>query len=96
MEPKPWPSEEQIEEFSSLPGVTLADTRYTTEGLAEDYKRIIDMDSPSEEGEFVAEGTYKGLEEYGDESCLRIYLKLRMLPYMPVRLSRIPVSRCGY
>ena len=75
VEPKPWPSEEQIEEFSSLPGVTLADTRYTTEGLAEDYKRIIDMDSPSEEGEFVAEGTYEGLEEYGDESCLRIYLK---------------------
>lgn len=63
-EPKPWPTEAQIEEFASLPGVTLTDTRYTTDGLVEDYKRVIDPDSPMEEGEFVLEGTYEGFEEY--------------------------------
>lgn len=61
---KPWPTEEQLAEFASLPGVTLADTRYKTDGLVEDYKRVIDPDSPLEEGEFVIEGTYDGFEEY--------------------------------
>ena len=76
-EPKPWPSDAQIEEFSSLPGVTLADTRYMTDGLIEDYKRIIDEDSSYETAEFVLEGTYEGYKdyEYGDVgSYIKRYL----------------------
>lgn len=63
-EPNPWPTNEQIEEFSSLPGVTLADTRYTTDGMVENYKRVIEQESSFEENSFVLEGTYDGLEEY--------------------------------
>lgn len=73
-EPKAWPSDAQIQEFSSLPGVTLADTRYTTDGFIEDYKRIIDPDTSFASSEFVLEGTYDGYEEYdnggADESSL--------------------------
>ncbi len=73
-EPKPWPEDAQMEELLSLPGVTLADTRYTTDGLVEDYKRVIDDDSSFNEGIFVAEGIYSGFEEYGGEEDLRLYL----------------------
>ncbi len=43
-EDKPWPSKEQLNELSSLPGVTLTDTRYMTAGQVGDYKRLIDKD----------------------------------------------------
>ncbi len=74
--PKPWPSEEQIEEFKSLPGVTLADTRYMTDGLIENYKRIRDPDSHYKTAEFVLEGTYEGYKDYefGDVPYIKRYL----------------------
>lgn len=61
-EDKPWPADEQIEEFSSLPGVTLVDTRYMTAGLVADYKRLTD-DTEGIFRRFVIEGTYIGYEE---------------------------------
>lgn len=60
VEGKPWPTEEQIEEFSSLPGVTLADTRYMTAGLVEGYKRL--REEGYNTGRFVIEGTYVGCD----------------------------------
>lgn len=64
---KPWPADEQIEEFSSLPGVTLADKRYMTAGLIEDYRRLTDKDySGRSTAEFVVEGTYSGYEDMQD------------------------------
>lgn len=64
VEDKPWPTKEQLEEFSSLPGVTVADTRYMTAGLVEDFKRLIDIEDHSglKRGRFVLEGTYIGYE----------------------------------
>ena len=64
-EDKPWPTEGEIEKFSSLPGVTLADTRYMTAGLVEDFKRLVDREkgSASKWGAFVLEGNYCGWEE---------------------------------
>ncbi len=56
-EDKPWLTKEQEEEFQALPGVTLADRRYMTAGLVEDYKR---MDYG---GRCLFEGTYRGYEE---------------------------------
>ncbi len=56
----PWPSESQLAEFSSLPGVALADTRYMTAGLVEDYKRL--ADTSSNLCRFVLEGVYAGCE----------------------------------
>lgn len=62
-EDKPWPTKEQLERFSSLPGVTLTDQRYMTAGLVEDYERLQDnADSYASDG-FVIEGTYRGYEE---------------------------------
>lgn len=72
-DPKPWPTKEQLEEFTSLPGITLVDTRYMTDGLVEDYKRIIDPDASSSR-QFVAEGIYEGYDEYGEEPDVRRYL----------------------
>ena len=73
-ENKPWPEEEKIKEFSSLPGVTLADTRYMTAGLVEDYKRLVDEHSSAYSlGRFVLEGTYIGYEEVsGAESTIEL------------------------
>ena len=71
MEDKPWLTEEELAEFASLPGVTLADTSYMTAGQVEDYKRIVG------EGEFggsvVFEGTYAG----EDESTLEDHIRLK-------------------
>ncbi len=76
-EDKPWPSDEQIEEFSSLPGVTLADTRYTTDGLVEDYKRVLDQECSWLTNDFIVEGTYNGYEEYdADTYWPHLYLLL--------------------
>lgn len=64
VEDKQWPTKEQLEEFSSLPGVTMADTRYMTAGLVEDFKRLTDKEDHSgfKNGRFVLEGTYIGYE----------------------------------
>lgn len=76
-EPIPWPSDEQLEEIASLPGVTLADTRYTTDGLIEDYKRVIGEEDSYMNNVFVVEGTYTGYQEYDQElEWSRLYLEL--------------------
>ena len=60
----PWPTEEQLQEFSSLPGVSLSETRYMTAGKVENYKRVIDEnDTWAYRGRFVIEGAYAGYEE---------------------------------
>lgn len=59
-ESKPWPTEEELEMFSSLPGVTLADTRYMTAGLAEDYEVLYDENDVRH---VMLEGVYAGYEE---------------------------------
>ena len=96
-DPKPWPSDEKLEELSSLPGVTLADTRYSTDGLVEDYKRIIDQDSPLEEGEFVIEGTYDGFEEtksgntYINFTDVKVYAgEIKLNPGYPMKIKAFP------
>ena len=61
VEDSPWPSNEQLEEFSSLPGATLADTRYMTAGLVEDYERLYNKDVNI--ARCVIEGNYAGYEE---------------------------------
>ncbi len=72
-EDKPWPSQEQLEEFSSLPGVTLTDQRYMTAGLIEDYKRLIDKDTDYNMDEFILEGTYRGYEDaYGTQDDIHL------------------------
>lgn len=76
-DPKPWPSNEQIEEFSSLPGVTLADKRCMTDGLIEDYKRILDPDDRNNSMEFVLEGTYEGYKEYDEAPYIRRHLNFK-------------------
>lgn len=74
-DPKPWPTDEQLEEFASLPGVTLADTRYVTDGLVEDYKRVISDKDSWMSNNYVVEGTYDGYEEYdGEEDYSKLYL----------------------
>ena len=61
VEDAPWPSDGQLKEFSSLPGVTLADIRYMTAGLVENYERLYSEDVKFER--CVIEGTYAGYEE---------------------------------
>ncbi len=58
----PWPSEEQLKEFSSLPGATLTDIRYMTAGLVDDKERFFGDDVKFER--CVIEGSYAGYEEY--------------------------------
>lgn len=62
-ESKPWPDNGQMEEFSSLPGVTLADTRYMTAGRIGNYRRLTDETQMSAFEDFILEGTYSGYEE---------------------------------
>ena len=77
-DPKPWPTDAQLEEFASLPGVTLADTRYVTDGLVEDYKRVISEEDSDMYNNFVVEGTYDGYEEYDrGEGYSNLYLVFR-------------------
>ncbi len=61
VEDSPWPSAGQLEKFSSLPGATLADTRYMTAGLVEDYERLYKEDVNI--ARCVIEGSYAGYEE---------------------------------
>lgn len=73
MQDRPWPTKEQLEEFSSLPGVTLADTRYVTAGRVENYERMVG------EGDYggyaVLEGTYRGYD--CDESTPENHVSLQ-------------------
>lgn len=64
---KPWPTDTQLKEFSTLPGVTLTDTRYMTAGRIGDYKRLVDEDALGGAADFVLEGTYAGYEDILDE-----------------------------
>lgn len=59
----PWPADGQIEEFTSLPGATLADTRYMTPGRIGDYRRLTDKTQIDTYEDFILEGTYSGYEE---------------------------------
>ena len=61
---KPWPTAEELKAFATLPGVTIADTRYMTAGLIEDYKRLVkNGETAYGTGQFVLEGDYVGYEE---------------------------------
>lgn len=62
-----WPDERQLREFSSLPGVTLMDTRYMTAGLVEGRERVVDEAYEEYSMDyFVLEGTYRGYEGSSD------------------------------
>lgn len=74
-EDKPWPSQEQLERFSSLPGAALTDHRYMTAGLVGDYKRLVDKDNMYNSDGFVLEGTYQGYEDAQDTQDY-IYIKM--------------------
>lgn len=94
---KPWPRDSQIGEFTSLPGVTLADTRYMTAGTVEDYKRLPNKDySDNNVGRFVLEGTYVGYKDVeGDEDKIELAFdevkvfagEVNPAPGEPVRIS---------
>ena len=76
-ENNPWPTEEQLLKFSSLPGVSLAETRYMTAGKVENYRRVIDEnDTWAYRGRFVIEGTYAGYEDapYNNPDLMNILL----------------------
>lgn len=73
MEQKPEPTKEQMEEFKSLPGVTLVDRNCLTAGRVEDYKRL-----DRSWGYLLFEGTYEGYEdEYSNPSLLRDHITLK-------------------
>lgn len=73
MEQKPEPTKAQMEEFKSLPGVTLVDKSYLSAGRVEDYERL-DRSS----GYVLFEGTYKGYEdENSNPSILRDHVSLK-------------------
>ena len=73
MEQKPEPTKEQMEEFKSLPGVTLVDRICWTAGRVEDYKRL-----DRSWGYVLFEGTYEGYEdEYSNPSLLRDHITLK-------------------
>lgn len=71
MEDKSWPTKEELQEFSSLPGVTLADTRYMTAGLVRDYKRIL-----GGTGDILLEGTFNGYIDDRDKSVYEDHVRL--------------------
>lgn len=63
---KSLPTEEQLKEFSSLPGVSLTDRRYMTAGLVEGYRRVVDESYGEYSMDyFILEGTYQGYENGG-------------------------------
>lgn len=73
MEQKPEPTKKQMEEFKSLPGVTLVDNNYLGAGRVENYKRL-----GRSSGYFLFEGTYKGYEdEYSNPSILCDHINLK-------------------
>ena len=75
---KPWPSEEKLEKFASLPGVTLSDTRYMTAGLVEDYKRSAEYGSLSWGYiPVVFEGTYAGYEDDTRDDIMEGHVQMK-------------------
>lgn len=73
MADKPWPTAEELEEFSSLPGATMAETRYRTDGLVEDYRLLL-----GGSGDILFEGTYNGyLDENTSVSVLEDHIALK-------------------
>lgn len=73
MQQKPEPTKEQMEEFKSLPGVSLVDKNYLTAGRVEDYKRL-DLSW----GWVLFEGTFEGYEdEYSNPSILCNHVTLK-------------------
>lgn len=64
---KPWPTEEELEVFTSLPGVALTDKRYLTAGLAGDYEKVYDE---NDIGKVMLEGVYAGYEEKADSDYI--------------------------
>lgn len=88
-EAKPWPTDEQIAEFSSLPGVTLTDIRYMTAGQVGDYDRLIDPDF-SDFSMFAIEGDYNGYEE--DSSGQFINLKFDNVKVLAYSGNEIKLS----
>lgn len=73
MEDKPWLTEEQWREFASLPGVNMAEIRYRTAGLVEDYKCLL-----GGSGGFLFEGTYNGyLDETTSEFVFEDHVALK-------------------
>ncbi len=100
---KPWPAAGKLEEFASLPGVTLADKRYMTAGLVEDFKRLPADDDycPYYTGEFVVEGAYVGYESSGtSQAQINLLLKdvtvlagdISLDPKQPLRISTMVVE----
>ncbi len=72
-DPKPWPKDGKMEEFFSLPGVTLADERYMTAGMVGDYQRVVDDGYRGFRlGEFAIEGSYLGYEEQDSPGFLSL------------------------
>lgn len=64
IEDKPWPAKEQLDEFASLPGVTLEDTRYMTAGLVDNCKRVYEESFVGHGiGSYLLEGTYEGYDD---------------------------------
>lgn len=75
MEEKPWPTMEEIEEFRSLPGVTLVNKSYTTAGLVEDYERLVGKGDYG--GHVIFEGTYTGYMDDSNPSVLEDHVRLK-------------------
>ena len=71
MEDKAWPTKRDLEKFASLPGVTLADTRYMTAGMVGDYKRLTECSY------FLFEGTYNGYIDDKDASVIEDHVRLK-------------------
>ena len=64
-----WPTDEQLNELSSLPGATLSDTRYMTAGRIEQFQRLSDENHTwSMRGDFVLEGTFSGYQSHVESS----------------------------
>lgn len=96
VEPKPWPTDAQLQDFSSLPGATFTDTRYTTDGLIEDYDRVIDKFTPLEEGVFIFEGTFDELKTYRSDSQYLIFQDVKthagLIHYNPDKPVQVRTS----
>ena len=104
-EDKPWPSKEQLNELSSLPGVTLTDTRYMTAGQVGDYKRLIDKDKnpiADSSGSFVLEGTYLGYQYAASDVTSMITLsfddvkmlagEIELIPGKPLNIDSVAIE----
>lgn len=58
-----WPTKQQIEQFSSLPGVSLVDTRYVGCGRIENCRNLVDEEITwAYRGDYAMEAVYQGSE----------------------------------